>query len=562
MADAAVSMFWSLIPSKASAPWYSVFHETIFSSYNPLRFRESHQTSTALGVRSLAGSCTNDSAQPDVLPRYNIFNVNIPASGHSRTAIVTIFDAATRHSPLISNVATVDNYQAVGSQVSAAIGVTEQLPNEVASSNAQHANSMAVAASAKQLLIQLPNKLEAAINHQHQVIEYIVMKVAHQDAETNFLGSERENSVNATLERENQDLKLEITELRAKKDEGVLQAIKAKEHATQKDMEYLRAHILDACSQQHMVAMKALQQRLAAAASENTELNKIVAERKRIIAALESRARQQSLKVDNLRTERHESSDNSTERVYQHVRFYHGEMVSFIHRLTLHIWNDDDVRDLLYEMVQTANFARSWLDEVDGKRKLVHETTFWGGHHIEYRKDDVTSPTSSHADVDECAERSYKSMSAEEVEYALCGSLPVSPEIDVAIALPPVSSLAVLSSDSRTAIEPDEAERLAMSASITHIESQLGSDKGFFESDVLAGGLKETWAMEESPESHIWDPSQRDWVAANRLGENGDIEQQVDALTPSPTCYHLCDPRKKDLFAHMRDLAYEEGEIF
>lgn len=67
------------------------------------------------------------------------------------------------------------------------------------------------------------------------------------------------------------------------------------------------------------------------------------------------------------------------------------------------------------------------------------------------------------------------------------------------------------------------------------------------------------FSLNEAPPCHF-DEYEWRWVHDDNFEEE-DIEAE-DAITPSPTTYHVCDPNNDDLYAANRAAAYESGEIF
>lgn len=90
--------------------------------------------------------------------------------------------------------------------------------------------------------------------------------------------------------------------------------------------------------------------------------------------------------------------------------------------------------------------------------------------------------------------------------------------------------------------------------------ADLSCQEDVFRTNVEAVAREDDdFTLKDAPPCHF-DEYAWQWVHDDDFEEE-DMEAE-DAITPSPTTYHVCDANKDDLFAANREAAFESGEMF
>ncbi|KAJ9115545.1 hypothetical protein QFC24_006955 [Naganishia onofrii] len=264
------------------------------------------------------------------------------------------------------------------------------------------------------------------------------------------------------------------------------------------------------------------------------------------------------------------------ERTHVQVVDYHHRIEHLI-EIAPRVLNQEVV-NLRHEMHRVESVVWLWLD--DAAKKLasrsvasdadVPEPVRAGVPEacVEPSDDNIDAPVATEDDVDD-DQPSPKMISWESVQMALFGYVTPAAVSSCDDPVTPTTWLVDTPAEPPKSVAKNEeqgGEGLAMTPPLTETGSDLGSDDEFFEPcDLAANGdtaVEINWAVPEAPTSGIWDPIQREWVLVTGPDDREMLEQEFSGLTPSPTCDHACDPRANDLYALMREFAYEEGEMF
>ena len=103
-------------------------------------------------------------------------------------------------------------------------------------------------------------------------------------------------------------------------------------------------------------------------------------------------------------------------------------------------------------------------------------------------------------------------------------------------------------------------EKSVLGTPLTEKKGDLPPEKDIFRPTEEGVTLQlKGFSLNEAPPCHF-DAYEWRWVHDDNFEEE-DIEAE-DAITPSPTTYHVCDPNNDDLYAANRAMACESGEIF
>ncbi|KAJ9092897.1 hypothetical protein QFC21_006609 [Naganishia friedmannii] len=251
---------------------------------------------------------------------------------------------------------------------------------------------------------------------------------------------------------------------------------------------------------------------------------------------------------------------------HDQVRFYHDRILDLM--LDVPAASSQESLNLRFEMHRVADVVEMWLDDANRQGKLDSAASVLKGPETiesSVSKQHVQSIDSTGAPSvvrdDGNVEPSRELVSYESVEMVLFGY--VTPVIDPSHDNPvtPSSWVVDAPSEPESPVTKDKESNLLMTPPLTETGSDLGSDEEFFEPCDLADDVEINYTLPDSPSSEIWDPSHREWVSVSDSDRDW-MEQQVDGLTPSPTCEHACDPYKKDLFAEMREFTYAEEGMF
>ncbi|KAJ9117647.1 hypothetical protein QFC22_004498 [Naganishia vaughanmartiniae] len=259
----------------------------------------------------------------------------------------------------------------------------------------------------------------------------------------------------------------------------------------------------------------------------------------------------------------------SERRTYDQVRYYHEQILDLMD-IAPNAGYSQEVVDCRFEVHRVLGVIEMWLDEMDYKRTSnidvpvvnVAEPIDASESERDIKSSDYLDVSPAVGDDVRIAEPSSKIVSWQSVEMELFGYVTFvsGPAYDNAVT--PSTWVVDTPAVPEQSVEKDEEKCLLMTPPLTQAGSDLGSDDDFFETCDLAGDVDEiNWTVPDSPASEIWAPSQGDWIPVSDSKREW-IEQQVDGLTPSPTCEVVVDPYKKDLYACVREAIYEEEGMF